>query len=135
MATPTASTVGLGNVGNFVTDAGVYSPSVTAETNLDATTAATEAQYSRVGSTVTVSGRFTANPTLTATVTSFELSLPVASNIGAAEDLAGVAFCSAISGMGAGIAGAVANNTAVISWISSDTTAQTWSYQFTYQII
>ena len=90
----------------------------------------------RVGNTVTVSGRVTAvDPTLAATATSFELTLPVASNIGAVEDCAGVAFCGAITGMGAAITGSVANNTAVFSWVSSDVTSQAWSYQYTYQVI
>lgn len=114
---------------------GVYAPDITLEINLDATTTITEAQYMRVGSTVTVSGRFNANPTLTATMTSFEIDLPVVSNIGAVEDVAGVAFSSAIAGMGAGIFGVVANDTAKISWVASDINAQNWSYQFTYQII
>ena len=135
VVTPTASTVGLANVGNFVTNANVYTPTITVETNLDATTTVTEAQYLRVGNTVTVSGRFTANPTLTATATSFELSLPVASNIGAVEDLSGIGFCGQIAGMGCAITGSVANDTAVITWVSSDTTAQSWSYTYSYQII
>ena len=115
--------------------AGVYTPTRSSETNLDANVTMTEAQYLRVGNTVTVSGRFTADPTLTATVTNFEIDLPVASNIGAAEDLAGVAFCGSIAAMGAEIIGVVANDTAQIQWISSDVTSQSWSYTFTYQVI
>lgn len=114
---------------------GVYTPTRSAETNLDANVTMTEAQYMRVGNTVTVSGRFTADPTLTATATSFEITLPVASNIGAAEDVAGVAFCGNIAGMGAEIIGVVANDTAKILWVSSDITSQSWSYQFSYQVL
>ena len=114
---------------------GVYTPTRSAEANLDANVTPSEAQYTRVGNTVTVSGRFTADPTLTATATSFELTLPVSSNIGAVEDAAGVAFCGAIAGMGAAITGSVANNTAVFSWVSSDVTSQSWSYTYSYQVI
>lgn len=114
---------------------GVYTPTRSAEANMDANVTMTEAQYMRVGNTVTVSGRFTADPTLTATTTSFEITLPVASNIGAAEDAAGVAFCGAIAGMGAAVIGVVANDTAKISWVSSDVTSQLWSYTFSYQVI
>ena len=114
---------------------GVYTPTRSAEANLDANVTMTEAQYMRVGNTVTVSGRFTADPTLTASTTSFEITLPIASNIGAAEDVAGVAFCGNIAAMGAEIIGVAANDTAKIQWKSSDVTSQTWSYQFTYQII
>ena len=115
--------------------AGVYTPTRSAEANLDANATMTEAQYFRVGNTVTVSGRFTADPTLTATTTSFEITLPVASNIGAVEDLAGMAFCGSIVSQGAEIVGSVANNTAVIFWRAGDVTSQTWSYTFTYQVI
>lgn len=114
--------------------AGVFTPTRSAEANLDANVTMSEAQYARVGNTVTMSGRFTANPTA-AGATSFEFSLPVASNIGAAEDLAGVAFCGAIAGQGAELTGSVANNTAVVSWIAVDVTNQTWSYSLSYQVI
>lgn len=112
-----------------------YSPTRSAEANLDANVTMGQAQYMRVGATVTVSGAFTADPTLPATATSFEFTLPVASNIGAVEDCAGVAFAGGIAGLGAAISGSVANNTAVVSWISSDTTSQAWSYNLTYQVI
>lgn len=114
---------------------GTYTPTRSAEANLDSNVTMTEAQYMRVGNTVTVSGRFTADPTLTATVTSFEITLPVASNVGAAEDIAGTAFCGSIAGMGAEIIGVAANDTAKIQWVASDVTSQTWSYQFSYQVI
>lgn len=115
--------------------AGTYSPTRSAEANLDANVTMLQAQYLRVGATVTVSGRFTADPTLAATITSFEIDLPVASNIGAAEDVAGVAFCGSIAAQGAEIIGVAANNTAKIQWISGDITSQTWSFTFTYQVI
>ena len=116
--------------------AGTYTPTDSAHANLDGTDVTmTEAQYMRVGATVTVSGRFTADPTLTATATSFEIDLPVASNIGAAEDVAGVAFCGNIVSMGAEVYGVAANNTAIIIWKASDVTSQSWSYTFSYQII
>jgi len=115
--------------------AGTYTPTRSAEANMDSNVTMTEAQYMRVGNTVTVSGRFTADPTLTATATSFEITLPVASNIGAVEDVAGVAFCGSIAGMGAEVIGVVANDTAKIQWVASDITSQTWSYTFSFQVI
>lgn len=114
---------------------GVYTPTRSAEANLDSNVTMSEAQYMRVGATVSVSGRFTADPTLTTTSTSFEITLPVASNIGAVEDIAGVAFCGTIAAQGAEIAGIVANDTARIRWISTDITSQSWSYTFIYQVI
>lgn len=114
---------------------GTYTPTRSAEANMDANVTMTQAQYMRVGDMVTVSGRFNANPTLTATATSFEITLPVASNIGAVEDCAGTAFCGSIASQGAEIIGVVANDTAKIQWVATDVTAQDWAYQFTYQII
>ena len=102
---------------------------------MDANVTMSEAQYQRVTATVTVSGRFTADPTLTAVLTSFEITLPVASNIGAAEDIAGVATCAAISGMVAAVYGVAANDTAKIEWRSTDISSQIWSYCFTYQLL
>jgi hypothetical protein len=115
--------------------AGVYTPTRSAEANLDANVTPSQAQYSRIGSVVTVTGRVTAvNPTAPGAA-SFELSLPVASNIGAAEDLAGVAFSGAIAGQGAAITGSVANNTAVFTWVAVDVTSQAWSYTYSYRVI
>lgn len=116
--------------------AGVYTPVRSAEVNLTGTPTTKECQWLRVGNTVTVSGRVEAvDPVLTATATSFELTLPVASNLGAVEDLAGVAFCGAIAGQGAEIIGSVANNTAVVQWVATDVTSQAWSFVFTYTVI
>ena len=122
-------------VGWNTPDAGTYTPTRSAEANITGTVTMSEAQYLRVGNTGTVSGQFTVDPVLTATATSFEMTLPVASNLGAVEDVAGVAFCGAIAGMGAEIIGVVANDTAKVQWVASDITSQTWSYIFTFAVI
>lgn len=116
--------------------AGVYTPTDSAHSNIDGSDVTmTEAQYMRVGATVTVSGRFTADATAGG-LASFEIDLPVASNVGAAEDVAGVASSvSATTFEGGEVIGVAANNTAKISWIAVDTASRAWSYQFTYQII
>jgi len=130
-----ASVTAAGNATFANILSGTYTPTRSAEANMDANVTMTEAQYMRVGNTVTVSGRFTADPTLTATTTSFEITLPVASNIGAVEDVAGVAFCGNIAAMGAEVIGVVANDTAKIQWKASDVTSQVWSFTFSYQVI
>ncbi len=119
----------------FTLASGVYTPTRSSETNLDANVTTYECQYLRVGNTVTVSGSFKANPTLTATLTDFELTLPTASNLGASGDLSGVATCGYIASMVAEIDGQSANNTANIRWIATDTSEQLWSFIFTYQVI
>ena len=136
LTTDVTGALPVANGGTAVSSATqTYTPIRSAEANMDANVTMTEAQYLRVGNTVTVSGRFTADPTLTATATSFEFTLPVASNIGAVEDAAGVAFCGTIAAQGAAITGSVANNTAVVSWISGDVTSQSWSFILAYQVI
>lgn len=130
-----SNAAGGGTLATTIINSGVYTPTRSAEANLDANVTMTEAQYLRVGATVTVSGRFTADPTTTLTATSFEITLPVASNIGAVEDLAGVAVSGAIAGQSAAILGVVANDTAKFLWNAVDVTSQSWSYTFTYQVI
>ena len=114
---------------------GTYTPTRSAEVNQDANAVPSLAQYMQVSNTVTVSGSFTANPTTTTTATSFEMTLPVASNIGAVVDVGGVAVAGGIASMSAAISGSIANNTAVVSWIATDVTLQTWYYTFTYRVI
>mgnify|MGYP001615560273 CR=1 FL=1 len=113
---------------------GVYTPTLTNVANLDGSTAY-EAQYLRVGSVVTVSGKFDINPTLAATLTQLGISLPIASNIGATEDCAGVAFASGIAGQGGAIDGDAANNRAELDYISGDLTNQPMYFVFQYQVI
>lgn len=114
---------------------GTYSPAVTASTNTDSAITVSTASYTRIGSNVIVSGRFTADPTLTATTTSCELSLPVASNFAAVENASGTAVCGNIVSMCAEIIAVVANDTAKVQWKSTDVTSQTWSYTYQYRII
>ncbi len=106
---------------------GTYSPIVTNPTNIS-TQNVGECQYMRVGNTVTVSGicgGYIDSPGFG----TFEASLPIASNIGAFEDVAGV--CASASGTGY-INGVIANNTAMFYLPATD---DYYSFTFTYQII
>lgn len=153
----TKSDIGLGNVDNTsdankpissvtqsllnlkanteTTFSGVYTPIITVTTNLDEPTTITKSQYMRVGNVVTVYGRFMANATLTAMSTSFEMSLPIASDIISIEDIAGTAVSGLIYGLVAAVVGSVANNTALIRWVSSDVNEGSYAYHFTYSIL
>ncbi|MEZ5013788.1 MAG: hypothetical protein R2794_05805 [Chitinophagales bacterium] len=111
---------------------GTYSPSTSNLSNVGSLSV-TETQWIRVGNVVTVSGRFTVTPTTTAGC-SFEISFPIASNITNADDCAGVAFCGSIAGQGAEVIGVVANDTALIQWVSTNTTTSTWSYTYNYEV-
>ncbi|SOY65584.1 hypothetical protein CBM2586_B10179 [Cupriavidus phytorum] len=66
---------------------GLWTPTVTALTNVDAVTAF-ECQYSRVGNVITFSGQVNIDPTATG-LTEIGMSLPVASNLIATRQAAG----------------------------------------------
>lgn len=113
---------------------GVYTPTLTNVANLDASTAF-QCQYMRVGSVVTVSGKVSVDPTLTATTTQLGISLPIASNIGAEEDCCGTASAKAISSQVAAILGDATNDRAQMEWKATDITNQAMYFSFTYRII
>lgn len=123
-----------GYTGPAAGTSGIYSPSFTSVANLDTITGS-NAQYMRVGNVVTVSGTFTADPTVTLTQTTFGMSLPVASNFGNSFELAGVAACGNIASQSAEVDADPTNDRANVTWVASDTTSQNWSYTYTYQII
>lgn len=116
------------------TASGTYSPTFTSVANLDSTPTG-NAQYMRIGTVVTVSGEFTANPTLAATQTTFGMSISVASNFANSYNCGGTAFCGNIAGMGAAVNADATNDRANITWVSSDLNSQTWSFTFSYSII
>lgn len=113
---------------------GTYTPTLTNVANVSASTNY-QCQYLRVGNTVVVSGKLDIDPTLATTATQLGISLPIASNIGAAENCGGVAFASAIASQGAAIVGDAANNRAELQYISTDVTNQPMYFIFQYLII
>ena len=127
-------TEGRVKTANFLTlQADVYTPTLTNVANVAASTAY-ECQYFRVGDNVTVSGKADVDPTAAAS-TQLGISLPIASNIGAAEDCAGVAAAPTIAGQSAAILGDATNNRAQMEWIAVDITNQPMYFTFTYAII
>lgn len=114
--------------------AGTYTPTGTGVANLDTITMY-QAQYLAIGNTVLVSGRFDANAAVTATLTQFRMTLPIASNLGATEDLGGAAFAPAVAGLGAAIKGDATNNAAFVEWVVTDTNDREYTFIFSYQVI
>lgn len=117
--------------------AGVYSPTDSANVNLDSATPQS-AQYMRVGATVTVSMVVTVDVNAGAgAVASFELDLPVASNFGAVEDCAGTAvFLIASTAQEFGrVYGVAANDTCKVDFNPTSTTSGTMTLIFAYQVI
>jgi hypothetical protein len=113
--------------------AGTYTPTLTNTTNVAASTAY-QAQYLRVGATVTVSGKVDIDPTAAGQV-QLGISIPVVSNFGATEDLAGTASAIAVAGQCAGVYADAANDRATLEFITTDTSNRAMFFTFTYQII
>ena len=126
--------LGLGSAALLAGTASKWTPTLTNVANLDGSTAF-ECLYLQLGGIVVVAGRVSVDPTLPATQTTLGISLPVASNLGAVEDAAGVAFAGAIAGQGAAIEADAANNRLSMQWISGDVTDQPMSFIAAYEVI
>lgn len=112
---------------------GTYTPTLSNTTNLDASTAYT-CQYLRVGSVVTVSGKVSIDPTAAGLV-ELGITLPIASNFTAQEQLGGSGSFSTIGSRSAAILADTTNDRALLSYVGTDTTNQPLYFTFTYQII
>lgn len=125
------------NASSPTLQSGTYTPTLTNVANTAARTSY-QAQWHRTGNVITVSGKVSIDETTAATLTQIGISFPTeaASNIGAEEDVGGVAFSDDIFGLGARIFGDAANNRATLSYISSaDAANKDWSFIFTYEVI
>lgn len=129
--TPGAGSITIANT--LAISAGVYTPTLTNVANLDASTSY-QAQYSRIGNTVTVSGKVDVDPTANVS-TQLGISLPIASNLANAQNCAGTAFSPTIAGQGAAILGDTVNDRAQMEWIAVDTTNQSMYYTFSYVVV
>jgi hypothetical protein len=118
--------------GANITGGGVYTPTLTHVANVAASTAF-QCQYSRIGDLVTVSGKVSIDPTAGAD-TQLGISLPIASNIGADEDLGGVAASPTIAGQCAAILGDASNNRATLRYLAVDVTNQPFAFTFSYRV-
>ena len=112
---------------------GTYTPTLTNSVNVAASTAY-PCQYLRVGSVVTVSGRVDIDPT-GAGDTQLGLSLPIASNLSAPEQLAGTAVSAAVAGLCAAVLGDATANRATVQYVAVDLANRTFSFSFQYLIV
>lgn len=133
---PTKNAIRDKVVALFPTDppSGTYTPTLTSVANLDAVTAY-QCQYVRIGNHVIVSGLLEADPTAGATTTQIGISLPIASNLGASEDLGGAGGTNAVAGESFAIYGDAANNRAQMDWISVSTSNHAITFIFSYEVI
>ena len=113
--------------------AGTWTPTLTNILNTSARTAY-ECQYMRVGATVTFSGRLDMTVTAAATATTVQMSIPIASNFGAAEDGAGVGY-AAENNQGALLYADSGSDSIYIHFISVGTGVHQFRFTASYQII
>jgi hypothetical protein len=120
-------------------DWGTYTPTLTDIAHIESSTAY-QAQYMRVGNTVTVSGKvdITRDATFTGNVR-LGISLPVASNFGAEEDCAGTTTSKGNEVEEIGESGIIladdTNNRAELQYDNGEISSQSWFFQFTYQVL
>lgn len=121
---------------NGLCESGSYQPSLTGVNNISASTTQT-CYWSRNGKRVTVSGRILVDPTAAApTDTQIGMSLPIASNIAAAGDVAGAAASAAAGGTQAGaVTGDATNNRAELRYRAVDTSNQAMYFNYGYVIL
>ena len=111
---------------------GTYTPTLTNVANVAASTAYS-CQYSRVGTVVTVSGEVDIDPTTTLTLTQLGISLPIASNLTATNELGGTSADDL--GTVARVAGDATNDRAEVRMTPTDVTNRRFSFTFTYRIL
>ncbi len=121
----------MGNGSTQTITSGTYTPTVTTNFNCSSPSPRV-CQYLRVGNTVTVSGFIDVTVTAGTTSTEFEITLPVASNFSAVENCAGSGDGNRNSLQ---VFGSVANDRAVVNWVSNGTGSQAIIFTFTYRII
>lgn len=113
---------------------GVYTPTLFNTTNV-AASSAVECQWMRVGRVVTVSGQVTIDPTAASVLTELGLSLPIASALVGARQVAGTACSEEAAGLFARVRGDATNDRAVICFNVADIASRGWSFTFTYLVV
>lgn len=109
-----------------------YTPTISATTNVAASTMRVTT-YVRLASGVLVFGNMDIDPTA-ASATTWEIDLPVASNIGNPFEVGGT-FVDATTYLSGFIRGEATNNTAQFSYTPTNTANQTINFIFGYRVI
>lgn len=119
--------------------AGTYTPTLGGSPTNVASTTIQDAFYVRIGSVVIVFGALVVDPTSAGAVTSFTLSLPIASTLGASWNLCGVgSWTSTPSGaaINVGIDADSTNNRAqFLFYTTSSALSATLSYVYGYRVL
>lgn len=112
---------------------GTYTPTITNGVNVASSTPL-QCQWMRVGNVVTVSGKVVIDPTAAA-ATAFQMTLPIASNLGLADgqELGGAGVFNYLNAVG--FTGDTINNVAHAAFTSSTTAESTVTFTFTYLVV
>jgi hypothetical protein len=135
-----ASDLSSGTVANArlpkTLDAGTYTPTLTNTTNIAASTAR-KCQYMRVGNTVTVSGTVTVQATAGFSDAVLGISLPVASNLATAYDLAGAvtSYSGSTGHDSPSLSADTTNDRASMRWVCSGTLSFDYTFTFSYEVL
>lgn len=114
---------------------GVYTPAVTAVSNIDSASGAPQSTWMRIGDVVHVAVTLAVDTTA-AGAALVEVSLPVPSNLGDSKDVSGVASHAASTTLTGGVVSAnAATNRAVIFFTSSGTVGGTVCATFSYRVL
>lgn len=118
---------------------GTWTPTLTNTANISSSVLVS-ASYQRVGSTVFVSGAVTITCTASAnTATTLGMSLPIASNFSATTQASGVGVANVLGAAAAGSGGIIQSNSTTdvieLRFLSGTTSANTWHFTGSYQII
>jgi hypothetical protein len=121
---------------NKTVTSGVYTPTLTAMSNVQTVTAY-PCSYLRVGKIVHVSGFLKVNPTMGTTTTEVAISLPVASDFAFEHQLAGVGIggVAALTPETADIRAWLVRDIAQLRFESANTGNHEMWFTFTYQIL
>jgi len=114
-------------------DFGTYTPTRTNVTNIAASTIYS-AQYMRVGTVVTVSGKVDIDPTSASVTSELGLSLPIASNF-TSEEQAGGTGSAIVTTENAGISADAVNNRVSFRFFTTGVANAAWFYTYTYRIL
>lgn len=115
-------------------DYGTYTPTITNGSNVAASTPGA-CQYMQVGSTVTVSGSCAIDPTADATITKFEMTLPIESDLASEGQLAGTMMTQTSTVDYGPIYGNTSSHEAQFDWTTHNTGNHALFFHFTYQVV
>lgn len=115
---------------------GTYTPTITGVANVSSSTAR-QAQWSRVGNVVTVSGQLEITATSNNTETTFGVSLPVSSDFTTAYQAGGAGYTkgNTVAGHGLSIYADATNNRAEFNYYETHGGTDTFTYTFTYEVL